>query len=158
MGSYGENSRFYGSEAPRSVVLMPRRDITIAAQAAKFGRRVEGRLIGAGAGSVLLSALVAVTARDTATALGAPLYWPWLLTGLQVLALWSAGSRRWWGWLLGASVQLPWIAYALMTGQHGFIPGCAISAVVQVCSYLRAGREVLPGRRAPRVRQLEEYG
>jgi hypothetical protein len=76
--------------------------------------------------------------------LGVPQYWPWLLTGLQVLSLWAAGGRRWWGWLLGASVQPPWIAYAILTGQWGFIPGCAVSAAVQTYSYLRKPRETVP--------------
>jgi len=119
---------------------------------------VKSRLLGAGAGSLLLSALVVATAWDTTTALGAPLYWPWLLTGLQVLALWSAGRSHWWGWLLGAAVQLPWIAYALMTGQLGFIPGCAISAVVQACSFVRAGPGARPRRGVPRLSHVEEYG
>jgi hypothetical protein len=86
-----------------------------------------------------LSAAVVITAAATDAPLGAPPYWPWLLTGLQVLALWSAGGGRWWGWLLGATVQLPWIAYALVTGQLGFIPGCAVSAVVQAHSFLAVG-------------------
>ncbi|HSK06649.1 MAG TPA: hypothetical protein VK990_03945 [Acidimicrobiia bacterium] len=81
-------------------------------------------------------AVVASSARDDST-LGAPALWPWLLTGLQVLALWAAGRRQWWAWLLGGSVQLPWIAYALMTDQIGFIPGCAVSASVQIYSFLR---------------------
>jgi hypothetical protein len=59
------------------------------------------------------------------------------LTGLQVLALWSAGRKLWWGWLLGGMVQFPWIAYALLTEQIGFIPGCAISASVQIVAFLR---------------------
>jgi hypothetical protein len=78
--------------------------------------------------------------------LGVPQYWPWLLTGLQVLSLWAAGGRRWWGWLLGASVQPPWIAYAILTGQWGFLPGCAISAAVQTYSYLRQPRVTIPRR------------
>jgi len=84
-----------------------------------------------------LSLAVIVSAWRDHSNLGAPHLWPWLLTGLQVLALWSAGRGRWWGWLLGGSVQLPWIAYAVMTDQIGFIPGCAISALVQIYSYLR---------------------
>lgn len=84
-----------------------------------------------------LSAAVLVTAWSDDSPLGAPSYWPWLLTGLQVLALWSAGTGRWWGWLLGGSVQVPWIAYALVTTQVGFVPGCAISACVQLCSFCR---------------------
>ncbi|MQA99756.1 MAG: hypothetical protein GEU78_05615 [Actinobacteria bacterium] len=82
-----------------------------------------------------LSALVLITAAGTDAHLGASRYWPWVPTGLQVLGLWSAGSGQRWGWLLGAAVQLPWIAYALVTGQLGFIPGCAISAVVQAHSF-----------------------
>jgi hypothetical protein len=98
-----------------------------------------------------LSALVLITAAGDDSALGAPRYWPWLLTGLQVLALWSAGARRWWGWLLGGSVQLPWIAYALATAQLGFIPGCAISAVVQFHSFLKASRPAPADRRRERA-------
>jgi hypothetical protein len=87
-----------------------------------------------------------VTSGVIESRLGVPQYWPWLLTSLQVLSLWAAGGRRWWGWLLGASVQPPWIAYAILTGQWGFIPGCAISAAVQTYSYLRK-----PGETAPQV-------
>jgi hypothetical protein len=39
--------------------------------------------------------------------------------------------------MLGAAVQLPWIAYAVLTGQFGFIPGCAVSAAVQTASFVR---------------------
>lgn len=88
--------------------------------------------------SLGLSIAVVVSAVPDDSPLGAPALWPWLLTGLQVLSLWAAGRRHWWAWLLGASVQLPWIAYALMTDQIGFIPGCAISASVQIYSYLNS--------------------
>jgi hypothetical protein len=77
------------------------------------------------------------------TGFGAPTVWPWLLTGLQVLALWSAGRRWWWGWLMGGLVQVPWIAYALVTGQIGFIPGCAVSASVQIFAFLRNTPETI---------------
>ena len=83
--------------------------------------------------------LVATGWRDQ-TPLGSPRYWPWLLTGLQVLALWSAGRGLWWGWLLGGSVQLRWIAHAVVTTQLGFMPGCAVSAAVQTHSFLRRRR------------------
>jgi len=98
------------------------------------------RLASAGTAALMFSSLVVATAWRDGTPLGAPRYWPWLLTGLQVLALWSAGRGRWWGWLLGGSVQLPWIAYAVVTTQLGFIPGCAVSAAVQTYSFLRRGR------------------
>jgi hypothetical protein len=95
------------------------------------------RLTGAVALSAGLSAGIVLTSLSAATRLGVPDWWPWLLTGLQVTALWAAGAKRWWGWLLGASVQAPWIVYAVLTDQLGFIPGCAVSAAVQAYSYLR---------------------
>jgi hypothetical protein len=97
------------------------------------------RLVSAVTAALVLSGLVVATTSRDETPLGAPHYWPWLLTGLQVLALWSVGRGRWWGWLLGGSVQLPWNAYAVVTTQLGFIPGCAVSAAVQTHSFLRRG-------------------
>jgi hypothetical protein len=107
--------------------------------ATRGGSTERRRLVAAAAASMALSVVVLATAWNDTTPLGAPRYWPWLLTGLQVLALWSAGTGRWWGWLLGGSVQLPWIAYAVVTLQLGFIPGCAASATVQIFSFLRGG-------------------
>jgi hypothetical protein len=98
------------------------------------------------ASSFAVTGLLVISAWRIATPLGAPSYWTWLLTGLQVLALWAAGTKRPWGWLLGAAVQPPWIAYALLTGQLGFIPGCAVSGVVQTYSFWRARSRVGPGR------------
>ncbi|MGH7425670.1 MAG: hypothetical protein ACREJP_05840, partial [Candidatus Methylomirabilales bacterium] len=83
-------------------------------------------------------------------------YWPWLLTSLQVVALWSAGGGRWWGWLLGAAVQFPWIAYAVTTGQLGFIPGCAISAAVQAHSFA-ANQPRSRGRRGGEPTRVRVY-
>ena len=73
--------------------------------------------------------------------LGAPLYWAWILTGLQVAALWAAGCRKGWAWLLGAGVQPVWITYALLTGQLGFVPGCLVSIAVQVRNFLQSGSD-----------------
>lgn len=98
------------------------------------------RLVSAVTAGLVFSGLVVATTWRDETPLGAPHYWPFLLTGLQVLALWSAGRGRWWGWLLGGSVQVPWIAYAVVTTQFGFIPGCAVSAAVQTHSFLRRQR------------------
>lgn len=84
-----------------------------------------------------LSLVLIVSGLRHDSGLGAPAVWPWLLTALQVLSLWSAGRRYWWGWLMGGAVQLPWIAYAMMTHQIGFIPGCLVSSSVQLYSFLR---------------------
>jgi hypothetical protein len=74
-------------------------------------------------------------------------HWPWVLTALQVFSLWAAGRGHRFGWLLGGTVQFPWIAYALLTNQIGFIPGCAVSACVQLYSYSAAA--------APRPKEME---
>lgn len=86
--------------------------------------------------AVATSIAVVVSATQDHSPLGAPTLWPWVLTGLQVFSLWAAGRQHWWAWLLGGSVQLPWIAYALVTGQIGFIPGCVVSASVQIYTFL----------------------
>ncbi len=95
-------------------------------------------------GSGALVAAIALTSVRDGSALGAPGYWAWILTGVQVLALRCAATGKDWGWLLGASVQLPWIAYALATAQIGFVPGCLVSAAVQAHGYLR--RQVVTPR------------
>lgn len=84
-----------------------------------------------------VSLLVVISSWTTDSRLGAPLYWAWILTGLQVIALWAAGRRRWWAWLLGGGVQPVWIVYAILTGQLGFVLGCVVSAVVQLRNYLK---------------------
>ena len=105
---------------------------------------IRRRLAGGVFASLGLSMAVLASSAQDESALGAPDYWPWLLTGLQVLSLWAAGRRHWWAWLLGGSVQLPWIAYAVVTDQVGFIPGCGISASVQIYSFLHNTTRTTP--------------
>jgi xanthine/uracil permease len=110
-------------------------------------RRLMGPLVMGPLGlSIGITLILVSTSSASETRLGAPVYWSWLLTGLQVLALWAAGAEYRWGWLLGASVQPPWIVYAVLTDQVGFIPGCAISAAVQICSFVRSRRPREVGR------------
>jgi hypothetical protein len=102
------------------------------------GDQNEAHPIGIAAlGSSVAVAAIIVTSIGDDSMLGAPAYWAWVLTGLQVLALRSIAAGKAWGWLLGASVQFPWIAYALVTAQFGFIPGCLVSGLVQAHGYLR---------------------
>lgn len=87
--------------------------------------------------SAVMCLAVTASSQVTTSALGAPVFWTWFLTGLQVTALWVAGRGHGWGWMVGSAVQPGWIAYAILTGQLGFVIGCAISAGVQLASYLR---------------------
>jgi hypothetical protein len=96
------------------------------------------------AGALALSAagcaLVVWSSDSGESRLGVPAYWAWLLTALQVLALWAAGRELWWGWLLGAGIQPVWIVYAELTSQHGFVLGCLVSGAVQLRNFARAGQ------------------
>ena len=50
-----------------------------------------------------------------------PWWWSWLLTVVGITGLWLAGSKKRLGWAIGIGAQGLWIAYALATGQHGFL-------------------------------------
>jgi hypothetical protein len=84
---------------------------------------------------------MAMTATRQHSGLGLSPAWAWILTGFQVSALLAVGRGHGLGWLIGASVQVCWVTYAILTTQHGFIPGCVISLVVQGYSYLRTTRK-----------------
>lgn len=116
------------------------------------------RLTHTALGSLAVVALVVATSLADSSRLGAPAYWPWLLTGAQVTALWAAGAGRWWGWPLGAAMQPPWIAYALLTGQVGFIPGCLVSAAVQTLSFVRNQPRVVTPPTLHRLQTQSEGG
>lgn len=77
-----------------------------------------------------------------------PWWWSWLLTLFGVVGLWLAGSRRRGGWALGIFAQGLWIAYALSTGQYGFIASALAYGFVYVRNY-RAWHPAL--REAPKV-------
>ena len=100
-------------------------------------RGVRARAVISAVLSFSLCAGVVISSHAVETSLGAPVHWTWFLTGLQVTALWAAGSGRCWGWSLGAAVQPAWIVYAILTGQVGFVPGCLVSGAVQVSNAVR---------------------
>lgn len=47
--------------------------------------------------------------------------WSFLLAAVGVAGLWIAGRNNRWGWFIGLSAQLLWVAYALVTEQYGFL-------------------------------------
>ena len=61
----------------------------------------------------------------------------WTGRGCSLACRWAAGQGRWWAWLLGAAVQPPWIAYALLTDQLGVVPGCLATAAAQTWTMIR---------------------
>ncbi|MBY8872874.1 hypothetical protein K7640_13620 [Micromonospora sp. PLK6-60] len=48
-------------------------------------------------------------------------WWSWALTLVGLTGWWLTGRRLWQGWAVSLSVQILWLAYALVTEQYGFI-------------------------------------
>jgi len=48
-------------------------------------------------------------------------WWSWLLMAVGVTGVYLSGRRLWWGWLVGVSSEVLWIAYAVTTRQYGFV-------------------------------------
>lgn len=86
--------------------------------------------------SVAISAAIVVTAPGSSALHVAPA-WAWLLTGAQIAGMWLVGNSKPHGWLVGAVAQPAWITYAILSGQYGFISGCAVSLVVQIWNFSR---------------------
>ena len=51
--------------------------------------------------------------------------WSFVLAAIGVTGLYIAGRGQVTGWLIGLTAQLLWAAYAVATGQYGFLLSCA---------------------------------
>ena len=71
-------------------------------------------------------------------------YWSWGLTGLGMLTLYLAGNGRRSAWALGMAAQLAWIAYALATGQPGFVVAALGYGAMYARNWIKSGREEGP--------------
>ena len=47
--------------------------------------------------------------------------WSYVLTAIGITGIYLAGRRNLYGWVVGLSAQVLWIAYAVATEQWGFI-------------------------------------
>lgn len=63
----------------------------------------------------------------------------WLLVVGGVAGTFLAGDGRHWAWLILFGLQPVWIAYALATGQTGFVLGSLAYAGAQLHGYFRSG-------------------
>lgn len=61
--------------------------------------------------------------------------WSWLLTCVGVFGLWLAGRKSYWGWAVGISAQLLWVAYAITTRQWGFLASAGAYGWVYVKNF-----------------------
>jgi hypothetical protein len=51
--------------------------------------------------------------------------------------MWEIGNGHRWPWIGQAALGLPWLAYALVTAQHGFLLTTALSIGINVRNYWR---------------------
>jgi hypothetical protein len=71
-----------------------------------------------------------------------PALWSWLLTAVGITGLFVVSRGRTWGWLINIAGQVLWLAYAIVTGQHGFIVASLLYGGVFVLNYRRACNQV----------------
>jgi len=67
--------------------------------------------------------------------------WSWLLMAVGILGLYLAGRRNVYGWAVGASAQLLWVAYATATHQYGFYVSAAAYFWIYTKNFLAWRRE-----------------
>lgn len=68
-------------------------------------------------------------------------WWSWLLATLGVTGLWFAGNKSTWGWVIGISVQVLWLVYAISTAQYGFIFSAIAFATVNIRNLIKWKKE-----------------
>lgn len=66
--------------------------------------------------------------------------WSWLLALNGLCGLWMVGVIRREGWLVLILNEILWIAYALKTGQYGFIVMALSYGTIYVRSYRKWGQ------------------
>jgi hypothetical protein len=65
----------------------------------------------------------------------------WVVTAVGLVGFVLAGRLVWWAWWLNVANQFLWAAFALTTGQHGFLVGTAFYLVVFTRNAVRWTRE-----------------
>jgi len=65
------------------------------------------------------------------------LYWSYILACLGCFALWLMAKKNKWGWIIGASIQILWIIFALVTKQYGFIVSAIVYAGFYINGYIK---------------------
>ena len=68
-------------------------------------------------------------------------WWSWILTAVGLTGFFLAGRRVWWSWYINLACQGLWLAYALVTGQYGFIVAAAAYSIVFTQNAVKWTRE-----------------
>lgn len=70
--------------------------------------------------------------------------WSWVLAVIGVTGIFLVGRKTIWGWLILCVNECLWIAYALATGQYGFIAMAVSYAAVYIKSFIHWKRDAKP--------------
>lgn len=62
--------------------------------------------------------------------------WSYALAAVGIFGLYLAGKKNAWGWALGFLVQIPWVVYAVLTEQYGFIVSAIAYGYVYAKNFL----------------------
>lgn len=81
--------------------------------------------------------------------------WTLVVGGVSGTCLASAGVRS--GWLIMLGMQPMWIAYAVVTGQLGFVLGSVAYAAGQLNGYLRASPAAKTARIASVIARTSDF-
>lgn len=73
-------------------------------------------------------------------------WWSYLLTGIGLFGLWRLTRKDWRGYVVGASVQLLWIGYAIATEQYGFIIAALAYCAMNVRRIRAWGKDPKPAK------------
>lgn len=69
--------------------------------------------------------------------------WSWLLMAVGLTGLYISGSRSKWGWCVSILSECLWIAYALDSGQPGFIVAAFAYIAVDARNFLNWHRRTV---------------
>lgn len=78
------------------------------------------------------------------------MWWSWVLAAIGVAGLYLTTRRDWRGYLIGAVVQVLWVAYAVTTQQWGFILSAVAYGAVNalgIVRWRRSERELIESLR-----------
>ena len=67
--------------------------------------------------------------------------WSYVLAVIGVTGIFFVGRKTIWGWWVLLFNEALWIAYALITGQYGFILSAIAYAAVYIRSYIHWSKE-----------------
>jgi hypothetical protein len=64
-------------------------------------------------------------------------YGSWCLAPFGLMGMYVVGRKKTWGWILSMATQSLWAAYAVGTGQYGFLIGTVSYFVIYLKNWLK---------------------